>query len=168
LSDKYLSPCAPPTPYERELLDILIEECAEVTQRATKLLRFGRDEVQPGQPLSNMERLSLEIGDVREMIGRLHDAQLLAMPTVIEGMRRKRLQLAKFMQTTPDTIEPHEAMRRLSASEYACYRWPLDSIEHRALRAAYMDGATDNALAEAGVRGEAASGRERTPVEKID
>jgi chromosome segregation ATPase len=30
---------------------------------------------------------------------------------------------------------------RLSASELACYRWPEDTAEHRALRAAFMDGA---------------------------
>lgn len=27
------------------------------------------------------------------------------------------------------------------ASEYACYRWPEDSGEHRAMRAAYCEGA---------------------------
>ncbi|UFS77181.1 hypothetical protein LPB73_07335 [Tardiphaga sp. 37S4] len=34
-----------------------------------------------------------------------------------------------------------EAMRRLSANELACYHWPEDTAEHRALRAAFMDGA---------------------------
>jgi len=39
--------------------------------------------------------------------------------------------------------KPDEAqnMARLSASEVACYRWPEDTTEHRALRAAFMDGA---------------------------
>lgn len=36
---------------------------------------------------------------------------------------------------------PTEDMVRLSASEAACYRWPKDTAEHRACRAAYMDGA---------------------------
>ena len=32
-------------------------------------------------------------------------------------------------------------MARLSASEAACYRWPESTAEHRAMRAAFMDGA---------------------------
>jgi hypothetical protein len=38
-----------------------------------------------------------------------------------------------------------EAMRRLSANEVACYRWPDDTSEHKALRAAFMDGAASAA-----------------------
>jgi hypothetical protein len=34
-----------------------------------------------------------------------------------------------------------ENFARLSASEVACYRWPEDTVEHRAMRAAFMDGA---------------------------
>jgi hypothetical protein len=30
---------------------------------------------------------------------------------------------------------------RLSASEVACYEWPEDTREHKALRAAFMEGA---------------------------
>jgi hypothetical protein len=40
-----------------------------------------------------------------------------------------------------------ETMVRLSASEVACYRWPDDTMEHQALRAAYMDGAASMASA---------------------
>lgn len=39
------------------LLSILAEECCEVGQRVSKALRFGLDEVQPGQDLSNAERI---------------------------------------------------------------------------------------------------------------
>jgi len=39
--DKFVSPCPPPTAREREIAEIIIEECAEIQQRATKLLRFG-------------------------------------------------------------------------------------------------------------------------------
>jgi hypothetical protein len=35
----------------------------------------------------------------------------------------------------------------LSTAEVACYRWPDDTIEHRALRAAFMEGAATVALA---------------------
>lgn len=40
--------------------------------------------------------------------------------------------------TSPDPVE----LRALSASEEACYRWPEDTAEHRAMRAAYVDGAS--------------------------
>lgn len=46
------------------LLTCLAEECAEVAQRVSKALRFGLDEVQPGQAQSNAERISDEIVDV--------------------------------------------------------------------------------------------------------
>jgi len=56
---------------EQHLLLCLAEECAEVAQRASKALRFGLDEVQPGQELTNEERLWQEMNDlagVAEMI----------------------------------------------------------------------------------------------------
>lgn len=45
-------------------LIMLMEECAEVAHRASKQLRFGSDEVQPGQDLSNRQRLREEILDM--------------------------------------------------------------------------------------------------------
>lgn len=53
------------------LLFILAEEGAEVAQRASKAARFGIDEVQEGQPLTNEERIWYEFSDliaVSEMI----------------------------------------------------------------------------------------------------
>ena len=49
---------------EEQLLIILMEECAELAQRASKALRFGLDEIEPGQELSNSERLDLEFNDL--------------------------------------------------------------------------------------------------------
>lgn len=46
------------------LLTISAEECNEVAQRATKALRFGLREVQPGQPLDNAERIRQEFNDL--------------------------------------------------------------------------------------------------------
>ena len=99
MSEKFVSPCPLPEGYQREVLTVLIEECAEVQQRATKALRFGVDEVQPGQPLSNAARLSVEIGDLLEMIDVAERAGLLSTPHIEEGRGGKRGKLAKFMQT---------------------------------------------------------------------
>ena len=51
----------------------LMEECAEVQQRVSKLLQFGPDEVQNGQIQTNMERLRFEINDVIAVIRLLED-----------------------------------------------------------------------------------------------
>ena len=62
--EKYKTPNPLPTPFEAELLIILMEECAEVQKNAAKMLRFGVEDAQPGQNLTNRERLSLEVADV--------------------------------------------------------------------------------------------------------
>ncbi|WP_298091595.1 hypothetical protein [uncultured Sphingomonas sp.] len=49
---------------EEHLLTCLAEECAEVSQRVSKALRFGLAEVQPGQPLSNADRILEELRDL--------------------------------------------------------------------------------------------------------
>lgn len=46
------------------LLSCLIEECAEVIQRATKAQRFGLREIQPEQELTNLQRLATELADL--------------------------------------------------------------------------------------------------------
>lgn len=45
------------------LLVILGEECNEIAQRVAKALRFGLAEVQPGQPLTNAQRVMDEVND---------------------------------------------------------------------------------------------------------
>ena len=47
------------------LLVCLMEECDEVGQRCSKALRFSLSEVQPGQPLSNAERI---VGELKDLI----------------------------------------------------------------------------------------------------
>lgn len=46
------------------LLTILAEECAELAQRASKANRFGLEEVEDGQQLTNADRIILEYGDL--------------------------------------------------------------------------------------------------------
>lgn len=98
--ERFVSPMPLPTDREREILTILIEEAAEVQQRATKLLRFGRDEVQPGQELTNGERLAKEIGDMEVLVAMAADAGLIDVRIVRERSTRKREKLARYMQTS--------------------------------------------------------------------
>lgn len=101
MTDKFVSPCLPPEGVPRELLTILGEEGAEVIQRASKALRFGIEEVQPGQPYSNAERIGHELGDLIEVMDRLIDLAVIPADAIEHGRQNKRRQLAKFMQSTP-------------------------------------------------------------------
>lgn len=54
------------------LLVQLMEECGEVTQAASKILRFGIDDFHPRDPeLTNKRRISQECGDILGMIDML-------------------------------------------------------------------------------------------------
>lgn len=63
------------------LLVCLAEECAEVSQRVTKALRFGIDEVQPEQALTNAERIEHELFDL------LAVWEILNMRGILKGPR---------------------------------------------------------------------------------
>lgn len=53
----------------------LIEECAEVAQRAAKQMQFGLYEIEPGQGETNRERLRNEINDLLYCIKVLEQVQ---------------------------------------------------------------------------------------------
>lgn len=52
----------------REILLILQEECAEVTQAISKCFRFGPDQIKPGKDRTNIDMLEEELGDLLAMI----------------------------------------------------------------------------------------------------
>lgn len=52
----------------REILLILQEECAEVTQAISKCFRFGPDQIKPGKADTNIQMLQEELGDLLAMI----------------------------------------------------------------------------------------------------
>lgn len=57
---------------DEHLYSIAAEEAVEVAQRCTKALRFGGDEVQPGQAFDNRYRILQEFADLvgaLEMLG---------------------------------------------------------------------------------------------------
>lgn len=97
---RFKSPCPPPEGLRRELIEKLIDECAEVIQRCSKALTFGLDEIQPEQPYTNAQRISLEIGDIYEVVDRLVIREVLTDRYIEKGRRNKRNKLAKFLQNT--------------------------------------------------------------------
>lgn len=52
----------------KEILLIMMEECAEVSQAISKCFRFGPDQVKPSQAKTNIESLEEELGDLLAMI----------------------------------------------------------------------------------------------------
>lgn len=55
------------------LLLKVMEECDELSQRCSKAIRFGLDEIQEGQNLTNEERLVEEYRDLKAAMNMLVD-----------------------------------------------------------------------------------------------
>ncbi len=95
---KYVSKHPKPTPYEREVLTIMIEECAEVIQAATKLLRFGANDGYPGTGRTNEDDLGKEIGDLQCMIDMARNLGLVNGDDIATASFNKSIKVREFMQ----------------------------------------------------------------------
>jgi len=71
-----------------ELMTITMEECGEVIQACSKVLRF------PGDQSSEM--LKKELGDLYCMIEICIEKQLLTYTDLVEGSKAKRLKLKEW------------------------------------------------------------------------
>jgi NTP pyrophosphatase (non-canonical NTP hydrolase) len=81
------------------LLIILAEECAEVAQRATKAARFGDTEIQPGQGLTNAQRIMDELEDVRVVVELLREEGVLSLgPINSDRFEAKKAKVIKFIE----------------------------------------------------------------------
>jgi NTP pyrophosphatase (non-canonical NTP hydrolase) len=60
----------------REILLILQEECAEVSQAISKCFRFGPDQMKPGKDRTNISMLQEELGDLLAMIELLTEQEI--------------------------------------------------------------------------------------------
>lgn len=78
------------------LLSCLIEECAEVIQRATKAQRFGLEEIQPEQSLSNRQRLAAELADLMGTIELLKEDGV-RLPIPAAAIEAKFDKVKKYM-----------------------------------------------------------------------
>lgn len=79
------------------LLTILAEECCEVAHRATKALRFGLDEVQPGQDQGNASRVMGEYADLLAVVEMLCDEG--SLPRIMDlrsAIDAKKAKVEKF------------------------------------------------------------------------
>lgn len=87
-------------PETRYLLACLAEECAEVTQRVMKALRFGLNETQPGQEFDNLDRLYVELVDLIAMLELLNERCVLkeAPADYAEAIALKKAKVLKYME----------------------------------------------------------------------
>lgn len=71
-------------------LEILAEECAEVVQIKSKIVRFGLHDIHPAGGMDNRSRLEQELGDVLVMIDILTSNGILTA-TGLEAAKVRKL-----------------------------------------------------------------------------
>ena len=98
MTEKYVPNGKPLNAHERELLIILMEECGEVVQAASKLLRFGKEN-RPDSGESNSRVLGLECGDLEHMVARIAMQGIISMDDLRDGDMRKSERLECYLQT---------------------------------------------------------------------
>jgi len=81
---------------EREVMNILSEECAEVIQAISKCHRFGLDNLKPGKPKTNCEHLEEEIGDLLAMVDILLEMQVVSSASLESAKLAKIEKLKKW------------------------------------------------------------------------
>lgn len=101
MSDRYISQHPKPTPYQREILTIVMEEAAEIIQAASKILRFGLGDGYPGTDRTNTQDLAKEIGELNYLVVLAKEAGLVTQAEINYGAARKVEKLATFMQEQP-------------------------------------------------------------------
>ena len=79
----------------REVMLILQEECAEVTQAISKCFRFGPDQMKPGKERTNINMLEEEIGDLFAMVELLTDLKVGVTQQGIFNAKMKKFEKLK-------------------------------------------------------------------------
>jgi NTP pyrophosphatase (non-canonical NTP hydrolase) len=83
---------------EAERLHLLQEECAEVIQAVSKVLRHGWDQRHPSRPsLSNRQDLEAEVGHLRFALGLLEQNLDVNSTAVHQSATRKGSTIAPFL-----------------------------------------------------------------------
>ena len=80
------------------LLTKLAEEGCEISQIALKTQQFGMHEICPGQPLTNAQRIHLELDDLMAAIQMLNDEYGLMYLPNQERIKAKIAKVNKFAQ----------------------------------------------------------------------
>lgn len=102
MSDRYISRHKKLTPYEREILTILQEECAEIIVYTSKAIRFGLDDGYPGRLETNREAIGRELGDLDAVIELAKQNGLFSILSRHSAFAEKLEKLARYMQHKPE------------------------------------------------------------------
>lgn len=85
------------SPEEKEILNITLEESAEVIQSISKILRFGWDSCHPTNPnYTNREHMTEEVGDLICMITILFLKGIIDESKALEYAYAKVAKLKKY------------------------------------------------------------------------
>lgn len=100
------------TPYQDELLEILVEECGEIVQEKSKIFRFGVASVSHhfNDGRTHLDCIEQELGDVLAMIELIKESGIGITDYGLEKAKQKKLaKLPRYMNNTKDsdvTAEP--------------------------------------------------------------
>lgn len=86
---------------KEHLLTIAAEECNEVAQRLTKILRFGVFETQPGKNMDNNYRFYQEFADLLSVVELLEKESIIIRPTedaINKWKKYKKEQIEHFLK----------------------------------------------------------------------
>jgi len=78
---------------QEEILNILQEECAEVSQVVSKIRRFGIDEVNYQTNQSQRQTLEMELGDLQCLINLAKEFKIVDADAIDVAVDKKREKL---------------------------------------------------------------------------
>lgn len=97
------------------LLTILAEECNEVAHRCTKALRFGLEEIQPGQDFTNARRIVEELSDLFAAVDMLHEEKALPHWPRASRVAEKKTKVEHYLTLSASlgTLDPRMAKAKV-------------------------------------------------------
>lgn len=87
---------------EDHLLVIGIEECVEVAKKLSKILRFGPNDIEPGQLFTARERAQQEIYDLLAALDDLDKKGIVPIPPNELAVRTKQLKVQRMLEYSRD------------------------------------------------------------------
>lgn len=81
---------------QEEILNILQEECAEVSQVVSKIRRFGIDQINYHSNKSQRETLEMELGDLQCLINLAVEYKIVEKKKIDQAVKRKRKKLKEW------------------------------------------------------------------------
>jgi hypothetical protein len=90
----------------------VIEECAEVIQRACKIIRFGSLEVEPGHKVDNLARFSVEWNDLITVVRLLKERKVDVFEDgFLQEMKREKVKKYMNYSAELEIVEPEEVTK---------------------------------------------------------